>query len=617
MNLIRSLCLFVRCLLLELMLGLTLCIGGIGAATANTFDAATLTGLTLNCPASLPSGVPRTASSFACTQTARYSDGTTKLVRQHSEWSSDNSAVLSVDSVLSLIMLSGGFVETGVLGSGVVTADTPVAITASYSEGGATVTGTANVTVRAQKLSSLGISCPATIYAGVPVTCTTTAGYSDGTSKVVAVDWQSSNSSVASISNNCSSTGNFCSTLVPGRVSSNTVVSLTASYTDNGITKTTTTNITVKPPPTLTNLVVTCPAAVTANSGSSNIGSCVLIEFYSGSSVNASQAASWTSSQPGVLTVSNPAATASGTLAGGGKLATLATASDTVVTVSASVVWYGTTKTASTTLTVKGVVPVLTGLTASCPASVNAGASTTCLATASYNDNSSKSVTATWVTGSTVASMSGSTLTAGQVLADTPATITATYTEKGVTQTTTTKITIKPVAVNACLPSLSANNTSVPAAGGSYAFTVSAGSACTWPVSTLSTWLHPATGSGTGNASLGFTVDANNSTAVRTGTISVGNQTYTVTQAGGKAAPITAASADCVFNWAEKHYSEQFPGPAESASIGNDYFRFYSRSNSSLGTTGFEQLKYVGPLSNGDVLILGDMAAWVTVAGCQ
>ena len=77
----------------------------------------------------------------------------------------------------------------------------------------------------------------------------------------------------------------------------------------------------------------------------------------------------------------------------------------------------------------------------------------------------------------------------------------------------------------------SSNPTSAATTG---SVTVTAGTGCSWTaVSNATSWLTVTVGaSGSGNGSVGYSVAANTSTSARTGTITIGGQTFTVTQAG-------------------------------------------------------------------------------------
>lgn len=170
----------------------------------------------------------------------------------------------------------------------------------------------------------------------------------------------------------------------------------------------------------------------------------------------------------------------------------------------------------------------LTKLTASCPTTLNAGTTAACTATATYGNDTSSSVSATWTSSNpAVATMTGSTITAGNVAADTDVSITATYTENGTTQTAGATVNIK-------------------------------------------------------------------------------------------AAVASSTGADCVFSWGEKTYPELFsPSPATSKTFGDYYYRYYSGTKSYLGTLKSQRLVYVGVLSNGSILDVGDLATWIKTAGCQ
>ena len=62
---------------------------------------------------------------------------------------------------------------------------------------------------------------------------------------------------------------------------------------------------------------------------------------------------------------------------------------------------------------------------------------------------------------------------------------------------------------------------------------VESSSASPWSASSATAWLHvaPASAGGSGSGTIVFNFDANTSPAVRTGTISIADQTLTVTQA--------------------------------------------------------------------------------------
>jgi hypothetical protein len=82
-----------------------------------------------------------------------------------------------------------------------------------------------------------------------------------------------------------------------------------------------------------------------------------------------------------------------------------------------------------------------------------------------------------------------------------------------------------------CSYSLSPTSASPSSSAGSSSFTVTTGSSCTWSaVSDSTSWLHTSS-SGTGSGAVSYSYDANGGTSSRTGHITVGGQTFTVTQA--------------------------------------------------------------------------------------
>ncbi|MFI5142418.1 MAG: BACON domain-containing protein [Thermoanaerobaculales bacterium] len=86
-------------------------------------------------------------------------------------------------------------------------------------------------------------------------------------------------------------------------------------------------------------------------------------------------------------------------------------------------------------------------------------------------------------------------------------------------------------AALSCSYALSAPNASVPASGGSGSFNVTAGSGCTWTATPSVGWIHVTSGSsGSGSGTVGFSVDGN-AGSVRSGTITVSDETFTINQA--------------------------------------------------------------------------------------
>ena len=75
--------------------------------------------------------------------------------------------------------------------------------------------------------------------------------------------------------------------------------------------------------------------------------------------------------------------------------------------------------------------------------------------------------------------------------------------------------------------------TSVGAAGGELAFTVTAGSGCTWTATSQANWLTVTAGAeGSGNGTVRVGADANATTSGRSGTVQIAGRAITVTQDG-------------------------------------------------------------------------------------
>ena len=83
-----------------------------------------------------------------------------------------------------------------------------------------------------------------------------------------------------------------------------------------------------------------------------------------------------------------------------------------------------------------------------------------------------------------------------------------------------------------CSYSVSPTTASVAAAGSSGTFTVIVPQGCAWTASTTSNWIRITSGAGNGTGAVSYTVERNDSPTQRFGSITVGNATFTITQAG-------------------------------------------------------------------------------------
>ncbi len=100
----------------------------------------------------------------------------------------------------------------------------------------------------------------------------------------------------------------------------------------------------------------------------------------------------------------------------------------------------------------------------------------------------------------------------------------------------TATIAGKVVTVNqdsGCMISIAPGSMPMVVGGGTGSVTVTAGAGCTWTTVSGATWIIVTGGAaGSGPGTVTFSVDANASGATRTGSITIGTQVFTVTQAG-------------------------------------------------------------------------------------
>ena len=100
--------------------------------------------------------------------------------------------------------------------------------------------------------------------------------------------------------------------------------------------------------------------------------------------------------------------------------------------------------------------------------------------------------------------------------------------------------------------SISSTNATYAGGGGSGSVNVTAGGGCSWTATNNVGWLTITSGNGgTGNGTVNYAVDANPLATLRSGTLTIAGQTFTVTQAGNTTAPtviLTAPAAGIASN---------------------------------------------------------------------
>lgn len=247
--------------------------------------------------------------------------------------------------------------------------------------------------------------------------------FSDGTTQQISPNSWNENSAVTTIT-----TDGF---LTASAVSGDATVTVTATYTFNGVTRQATKTVTIvdnSTAHTLSSLAISGPVSMHENSFGQFTATAI---FADGTSQVVTP--SWSE---------NSSAT---TISSGGLLNAGEVGSDTTVTVSASYTTGGITRNASQEVLIVNVPtpPTLTSLTISGPNSLNENTSAQYYATASFSDGTSQVVSPTWSENSSVTSITVSgLLNAGEVASDTSVTLSASYTVGGVTRSDQKGVTV-------------------------------------------------------------------------------------------------------------------------------------------------------------------------------
>ena len=101
--------------------------------------------------------------------------------------------------------------------------------------------------------------------------------------------------------------------------------------------------------------------------------------------------------------------------------------------------------------------------------------------------------------------------------------------------------------ITACTYSISPTSANFGSAGGTGSVSVTAGVGCAWTAVSNASWIHVTSGgSGTGNGTVGYTVDVNSSSS-RTGTMTVAGETFTVSQSGAAACSYSISPTRATF----------------------------------------------------------------------
>ena len=365
-----------------------------------------------------------------------YDDGTSAPVTGSVAWTTSNGATATISNA------GGGRGGGGGGGGGLATgvAGGTVTIKGTYT----TFSDTATLTVTAPVLKSLVVTpAKATIQLNQTQAFQAAAVYDDGSSVTVtgSATWSSSDPTIAVMNTAGGGRGGPGAGVGGGTATALLVGSATisASYTENGVTVSATASLTVTDPPLLSvEISPTNPTVSLLNPNQAFVATAIYSDY---STRTVTTSATWTSSNGPVATVS----TSGGTIG----RATGLTAGSTIITAA-----YGGMS-ASTTLTVTTKKVTSIQVTPTKPTAV-LGINQPFVATAVYDDSSTGTVTgaATWTssdpTVATVGNAGGTTGVATPVKAG-PTTITANY--QGVSGSTLLTVSGAKLASIAITPS--------------------------------------------------------------------------------------------------------------------------------------------------------------------
>jgi alpha-tubulin suppressor-like RCC1 family protein len=277
-------------------------------------------------------------------------------------------------------------------------------------------------------LTGLSISGASALLEGQLEDYTTRAVFSDGTTQTVSPNSWSEDSTATTIDSS--------GFLLAGQVNADTPVTITASYTFNGVTKQATKQVTVidsNPPPTLTSLAINGPGAMNENSSTQYTATAI---FSDGS--NQAVSASWSDNSS--ITTMSP----SGLLSAGD------VSQNTSVTISASYTYGSITRNKSLdVLVINSVIPPsLSSLSIGGPDFINESSTAQYLATAHYSDGSTRLVVPTWSEDASATTISTfGLLSAGAVTSDSTVNVFASYQEGS-----SSKSANKPVTLHHVIP---------------------------------------------------------------------------------------------------------------------------------------------------------------------
>lgn len=260
------------------------------------------------------------------------------------------------------------------------------------------------------KLSALNLTGASTLQSSGSLPFVAKAVYTDNISRIVPVVWRSSNPQVASV--------NAAGILTAGLVAVDTPITLSASFTENGVTVQASIPVTITATPVALSGLEFVAAKDSVQSGGQM--RLALNAVYSDGSSKPVLANSYALSNASLGSIN----AARGVLT----LATVTT--DTPLTVTAHYTERGVNQSASTTMTIVAAPATLSRMTlVGTQTTLMAGDSLNLSAQGLYSDGSRKIVNATWQVSGTAATISSSgVLTAKSMMEESNVIVTASYT---------------------------------------------------------------------------------------------------------------------------------------------------------------------------------------------
>jgi len=523
---------------------------------------------------------------------------------------------------------------------------------------------TTTVTATASALTGLTLACPAgadIFYVHQKSPCVATATFADASTVVLNAEkgasvaaltsglvWSTDNTGVTAPTT-CTTTGGCSNPVlaVDKTVTADGSVKVSATLTVAGVSKTATTSVKLYAPIALN---ASCPSSLVSGGKLAiavtpqNDPSCAAGTYFSdGVKGDVTPLVQWSSSDstvatvtgPSLLTPTSPVFLAASYKNGLVQAATVTAASKVNIQVAGA----GLTASAPLAITLASTTPLppTAALLISCPKVLKSGAQNRCYAGFRLSDDTAKLATVTWSSSdsSVVTVDSKGNLTAATVKSSSKATITASYTPTGSTtaQTATAVINVVPAAalsglVVRCTDTLTSGATGSCRAGAVYSDDDSKDVKPTWTSSNTAAVTVDAEGKLTAK-----TVTEKTSVTI-TGSFTDGDVTQTAkdtvvilpasitTPPSKGVTPVSAATIECFFAWAETKYSQLFPtdgAAVATVSFGPYSFRQYAIAKTYLGVeTLTNNVIYVGPFSGGQLIRLGDFATvWSGPSGCK